>query len=197
MGGYLVGGHTYSAGLLLRLETSGEVRWARYYDAETDNDYLMAAAAYPDGNFGVVGSRGLGPDADLWVLRIGDTGNVLWSRALGGSDHESAGGTPPIDRGGQPIAVAADGGLLVAAKTRSWGTGAEDAWLLKLTKNGYVELDLEGGASSTALAGEFSNTTLPGFATSVAPQTVDLTSSSLEVERLTTQANVIRQGGLP
>ncbi|HEY6556384.1 MAG TPA: hypothetical protein VI072_03895 [Polyangiaceae bacterium] len=197
LGGYLVGGHTVNAGLLLRLEPSGAVRWARHYDAGTANDYLMAAAAYPDGSFGAVGSRGLGPAAELWVLCISDAGNVLWSRALGGADHESAGGTPPFDRGGQPVAVAADGGLLVAGKTRTWGSGAEDAWLLKLTKNGYVELDLQGGASSTALAGAISLTTLPGTTTAAAALSFALTDAPLAIERLSTQASVLRQGGLP
>jgi hypothetical protein len=197
LGGYLIGGHTVGAGLLLRLDASGIVTWARYYDAGTDNDYLMAAAAYPDGSFGVVGSRGLGDASELWALRISDPGNVLWSRAIGGAKHESAGGATPYDDAGQPVAVAADGGLLVAAKTQTFSSGFEDGWLLKLTKNGYIDLDAQGGAMSTALAGDLSTATLPGTLTTVAAQPLALTEVPRELGRLSTQAAVRRQGGLP
>jgi hypothetical protein len=197
LGGYLIGGHTVGAGLLLRLDAGGAVTWGRYYDAGTDNDYLMAGAAYPDGSFGVVGSRGLGDASELWALRISDPGNVLWSRAIGGAMHESAGGATPYDDAGQPVAVAADGGLLVAAKTQTFSSGFEDGWLLKITKNGYIDLDPQGGATSTALAGDLSNVTLPGTATTVAAQALALTEVPRELARLSTQVTVRRQGGLP
>ena len=197
MGGYLVGGDVTDAGLLLRLDDAGAVVWARYYDAGSDNDYLMTADAYPDGSFGVAGSTGLGPDSDLWVLRISDDGSVLWSRAVGGADHESTGGAPPYDRGGRPAAVTADGGLLVAGKTETFSGGYHDAWLAKFTTNGFVELDLDSGAASTALTGDLGTTSLPGAATSVAPQPLELVEIPLEVPLLSTSAAVASQGGLP
>jgi hypothetical protein len=197
LGGYLIGGHAVDAGLLVRLDANGAVTWARYFDAGTNNDYLVAGVAYPDGSFGVVGSRGLGDAADLWALRISDPGNVLWSRAIGGNLHESAGAAEPYDRGGQPVALAADGGLLIAAKTHSFSAGYEDGWLVKLTKNGYIDLDPQGGAKSTALAGDLTTTTLPGTATTATAQPLTLTQPPLEVTRLSTQVTVARQGGLP
>jgi hypothetical protein len=201
LGGYLVGGHTVNAGLLLRLDANGAVTWARSYDAGTDNDYLTAAVAYPDGSFAAVGSRGLGDASDLWVLRISDPGNVLWSRAIGGKLREAASATEPYNRGGQPAALAADGGLLIAANTFSFssgsGSGSSDGWLVKLTKNGYVELDPQAGASSTALAGDLATTAVPGAATTVTAQPITLTQPPLEITRLSTQVVVARQGGLP
>ncbi|HEU5059033.1 MAG TPA: hypothetical protein VFU21_21015, partial [Kofleriaceae bacterium] len=197
LGGYLIGGHIVGAGLLLRLAANGSVTWARYYDAGSDNDYLMAAAVYPDGSFGAIGSRGLGAGSDLWALRISDPGNVLWSRAIGGADHESTGGSPPSDRAGQPVAVTADGGLLAGGKTESWGTGFDDAWLLKLTHNGFIELEPASGATSTALAGSLSTINLAGAATSVTPADLALGEGPVEVERFSTQAGVLLQGGPP
>jgi hypothetical protein len=197
LGGYLIGGHTVGAGLLVRLDANGAVTWARSYDAETNNDYLMAGAAYPDGSFAAVGSRGLGDASELWALKVSDAGSVLWSRAIGGSLHESAGGATPYDSGGQLAAVAADGGLLIAAKTRTWTAGFDDGWLLKLTKNGYVELDAQGGASSMALGGELTTSSLPGATTAATAQPLALTQAPLEIARLSTQVVVVRQGGLP
>ena len=197
LGGYLIGGDTVGAGLLLRLDAAGAVTWARYYDAGTDNDYLMDGAAYPDGSFGVVGSRGLGAASELWVLRVSDPGNVLFSRAIGGANHESAGGSPPYAAAGHPVGVTADGGLLIGGNTQSWGTGYQDAWLLKVTKNGYVELDPQGGAASAALAGQLSTATLPGTTTTATAQALTLTEAPLEIVALSTGASVVRQGGLP
>ncbi len=198
MGGYLIGGSTGGAGLLLRLAANGTVTWARYVDAGSDYDDLMAGAAYPDGSFGLVGQTadGVG-DQDLWVLRVGDGGNVLWSRAIGGGADDAAGGLPPYDRAGQPAAVTADGGLLVAGRTDTFAVGYQDAWLLKLTGNGFIELDEGGGATSAALAGEVTAVSLPGTVTARPPVDLPVVVEDLDVALLSTEATVSRQGGLP
>jgi hypothetical protein len=197
MGGYLIGGTADSNGLLLRLTASGAVTWARYYDTGADYDYLMAGAAYPDGSFGLIGQTADGAgDWDVWVMRVNDQGNVLWSRAIGGSADDSAGGLPPYDRSGQPAAVTADGGLLVAGKTDTFSAGYMDVWLLKLTKNGFIELDGGGGATSTALAGSVTNASLPGAATSRTPASFSVVLEDRDVVLLSTSATVSRQGGL-
>lgn len=197
MGGYLVGGHEVGAGLLVRMTGAGEVTWARRYDAGTANDYMMDAAAYPDGSFGVVGSVGLGADADLWVTRLSDDGSVLWSRAIGGADHESAGGNPPDDRAGAPVQVTADGGLLVAGQTRTFGPGAGDAWLLKLSRNGFLAVHPEGPATAASLTGDLVELDLSGAATDVEPAALALVEEPIEVDLVSTRAAASRQGGLP
>jgi len=198
MGGYLVGGAANGNGLLLRLTAGGTVSWARYYDTGADYDDLMAGAAYGDGSFGLVGRTADGvSDVDLWVMRVSDGGDVLWSRAIGGAADDSAGGLPPYDRAGQPVAVTADGGLLVAGKTDTFAVGYEDVWLLKLTKNGFIELDDGGGATSRALSGSFTSASLPGAATSRAPMSFPVAPADLDVVVHSTAATVSRQGGLP
>jgi hypothetical protein len=197
-GGYLIGGEADSEGLLVRLAANGTVTWARYYDTGVDYDLLRAGAAYSDGSFGLVGQTADGAsDWDLWVMRVNDEGNVLWSRAIGGAGNDEAGGLPPYDRAGQPAAATADGGLLLAGRTESFAVGYEDAWLLKLTRNGFIELDDGGGATSTALAGSVTAASLPGAAT--ARPAVDFTVAPVdrEVVLLSTAATVSRQGGLP
>jgi hypothetical protein len=196
-GGYLIGGTADSKGLLLRLTANGTVTWAKYYDSGVDYNELMAGAAYPDGSFGLIGQTADGAgDWDLWVLRVNDQGNVVWSRAIGGSANDSAGGLPPYDRAGRPVAVTADGGLLVGGKTDSFTAGYDDVWLLKLTKNGFIELDGGSGATSTALTGNVTSATLPGAATSRSPATFAVTLEDLDVTLLSTSATLSRQGGL-
>jgi hypothetical protein len=198
MGGYLVGGYTGSDGLLVRLTAGGATSWARYVDTGADYDALVAGAAYPDGSFGLVGQTadGIG-DQDIWVLRVNDEGNVLWSRAIGGAADDSSGGLAPYDRAGQPAAVTADGGLLVAGKSETFAVGYQDAWLLKLTRNGFIELDEGGGAASTALAGEVTAVSLPGATTSRPAAPLAVALEDIDVALLSTAATVSRQGGLP
>jgi hypothetical protein len=197
LGGYLIGGHEFDRGLLVRLTAAGAVTWSRAIDAGSDNDYLMSAAVYPDGSFAAVGSTGLGAASDLWALRISDAGNVLWSRVIGGADSEAAGGTPPHDRAGQPVAVTSDGGLLLAARTSTFSAGFADAWLLKLSSNGFIDMDPASGATSAALGGDLTALALPGMPTAVTAQPLALTRSDLEPALLSTAAVAARQAGLP
>ena len=91
----------------------------------------------------------------------------------------------------------ADGGLLVAGKTDTFGAGSADAWLLKLSRNGFVELHADGGTTATSLSGELVDIGLPGTDTDVVPQPLELVEEALEVELLSTQVAIERQGGLP
>ncbi len=197
LGGYLVGGHEFDRGLLVRLTAAGAVTWSRAIDAGSDNDYLVSAAAYPDGTFAAIGSTGLGADSDLWALRISDDGDVLWSRVIGGADSEAAGGLPPYDRAGQPLAVTADGGLLVAARTSTFSVASDDAWLLKLSSNGFIDMDPASGATSAALGGDLTTLAMPGTPTGVTAEPLALTRSDLEPALLSTGATSARQAGLP
>jgi len=95
------------------------------------------------------------------------------------------------------VAATADGGLLVAGKTDTFSVGYQDAWLLKLTRNGFIELDEGSGATSRALSGNFTNATLPGAVTSRAPVSFAVAPEDLPVLLHSTSAAVSRQGGLP
>jgi hypothetical protein len=122
---------------------------------------------------------------------------VLWSRVIGGADSEAAGGLPPHDRAGQPVAVAADGGLLLAARTSTFSAGFADAWLLKLSSNGFIDMDPASGATSAALGGDLTALAMPGMPTAVTAQPLALTRSDLEPALLSTGAVSTRQAGLP
>jgi hypothetical protein len=94
------------------------------------SDGVMDLCAFEDG-FVAVGYTFSAPDgtADLLALRFNDTGNVVWSRAIGGRGRDY----------GQEVCVTADGGLAVVGYTTSLGAGLEDIWLVKLTADGDVE----------------------------------------------------------
>jgi hypothetical protein len=97
--------------------------WDRAYGgAERDEAFPIVALA--DGGFavaGYTGSKGAG-EADMWVLRLDESGNVVWDQTFGGAERDSA----------KSIVALADGGFAVAGYTGSKGAGEYDMWVLRL-----------------------------------------------------------------
>lgn len=130
---------------LAEISRDGAITWERRLGGlgeETGN----ALVVLEDGGalvVGVTGSYGSGGD-DLWVLRIGADGDVLWQKAYGG---------PGEDRG-LDGAITSDGGFVVAGHTDSFGMGGGDAWLLRLDRSGKImwQRSYGGTAADTAIA---------------------------------------------
>jgi hypothetical protein len=92
----------------------------------------VAYSAQPaqDGGYVVAGqsnSFGAG-SSDAWVLKLDAIGNVIWQRTYGGAGYDVANALQPT----------ADGGYVVAGVTTSFGSGLDDAWVLKLDASGNV-----------------------------------------------------------
>ena len=148
-GGLAVAGLTASKGAgnadmwVLRLDGSGNVVWDRTFGG-SENDWASSVVALADGGLAVAGhteSKGAG-DADMWVLRLDGSGNVVWERTFGGGESDEAGS----------VVALADGGLAVAGSTRSKGAGTRDMWVLRLDGSGNVLWDrtFGGGLSDWA-----------------------------------------------
>src|SRR5690606_25685952 len=65
---------------------------------------------------------------DFSLLKLDSNGNVTWQYTYGGTSTELF----PLCR--QTL----DGGYVMAGQTLSFGTGAYDAWLMKLDSNGSI-----------------------------------------------------------
>lgn len=97
----------------------------------TKEDYGYNLAASADSGYVVVGqtnSFGNG-GYDGLITKLNRKGNVLWSKALGGSGDEAL----------YAIGNTSDGGFIVCGQTKSYGNAAGDAWLVKLDASGNVE----------------------------------------------------------
>jgi len=127
-GGYIVGGTTPSSdgdvecttpplskAWVLKLNDAGVVEWQRCYGGsgldrlldlqETEDGYVFCGSSIStDGDVG--GNQGL---ADLWVVRLDETGEILWTRSYGGSWADV----------GRSISATADGGFIIAGQTSS------------------------------------------------------------------------------
>lgn len=87
------------------------------------NEDGFAGCVTSDGGYAVLGSTfsyGAG-DYDLYLLRLDSAGDTLWSATYGGPDTDQ----------GFDIQQTADGGFILAGKTRSFGAGDADVYLVK------------------------------------------------------------------
>ena len=134
-GGFIVAGYTdsfqpgESDTWLLKLNSDGNIAWQKIYGGNAE-DWPASISITSDNGYIVAGtteSFGAGL-YDLWMLKLGSDGTVIWEKAYGGTDNDY----------GIATMQASDGGYIVAGLTASFGEGSEDAWIMKLDENGAV-----------------------------------------------------------
>lgn len=135
-GGFVATGPTYSGSAgqddiwVVKLNAAGEITWQKRYGGGA-RDYARAIVVANDGNGYVVAgyteSFGAG-SADGWVIKVDNTGNVVWQKTFGTGGFEHAVSLIPAN----------DGGYLVAAEGSSFGDGSADVWLFKVDELGNI-----------------------------------------------------------
>ena len=161
-GGFAIAGSTEkskgSGGLdmwLLCLDGSGNVVWDKTFGG-SDSDIASSIVSLSDGGFAIAGhtwSKGSG-ERDMWLLRLDDSGNVIWDKTFGGSDSDKA----------TSIVSLSDGGFAMAGYTYSKGSGEGDMWLLCLDESGNIIWDKTFGGSELDFANSIVSLSDGGFA---------------------------------
>jgi len=137
-GGYIIVGVTYSFGAgikdtsniyIVRTDSLGDTIWARVYGGEgnqgawsispASDGYIVAGYYRPNGS----------TNADMYIIRINDDGDTLWSKRIGGESYEDA----------YDIQEALDGGFIIVGRTTSYGNGGSDSYLVKTDSLGIVQ----------------------------------------------------------
>lgn len=124
------------------LGPKGQLVWERVFGGTgRGDDRGRAISLTRDGGFivaGVTRSKGAGR-ADIWLLKLSTSGELVWDRTFGGAKDD------------QPFGVrqTADGGFLVGANTSSKGAGYGDLWVLKLDARGRRVADWTYGGAKT------------------------------------------------
>ena len=80
-----------------------------------------------DGGYVVAGntkSFGAGED-DIYVVKLDPSGNIVWTKTIGGRDEDEA----------YSIIQSSDGGYVVAGNTDSFGAGWDDFYVVKMDAN--------------------------------------------------------------
>lgn len=120
-------------------ELANAATWAKSYGGVQDENVFRSVVALSDGGHviaGVTNSTGAGMN-DIWIIRLNSSGNILWQKTYGGARNEET----------RSIQQTADGGFVVTGPTNSFGSGANDIWVIKLNSAGAVQWQKTYGGS--------------------------------------------------
>ncbi len=159
-GGFAIVGNTFSFGeglsdvYVIKIDGNGNLKWATAYGGSL-NDFGNAIAATSDSGFVISGSTesfGSG-QRDVYVIKIDSVGNLLWSKALGGTENES----------GKSIQELINNDIVVFGNTRSYGKGSDDYYLIRLNSLGDTIMTKVYGGTSIDFGESIKQTNDKGF----------------------------------
>jgi len=128
--------------------------WKKTFGGE-DDDGANSIQQTKDGGYIVAGwteSSGSGLK-DVYILKLNSKGEVEWQKTFGGEYSDVA----------NSIQQTTDGGYTVAGWTKSFGSGEEDVYILKLNAKGDLEWQKTFGGKSDDEANSIQQTTDGGY----------------------------------
>lgn len=143
--GDLTGIHTHHGNgdvWVVKIDSIGTIQWQKTYGGslsdvgriikQTPNGEYLVAAQVLSNDGDVTGNRG---GVDFWVIKLDDTGKILWQKAMGSSGLDA-----PYD-----MVLTAEGGCFVVGEARwndgdvSQGIPGNNWWMVKLSSAGAIE----------------------------------------------------------
>jgi len=147
-GGFIVAGLTTSYGAgsadvyALRTDSNGDTLWTRTYGG-TGYDTAYGVDLAHGSGFVITGVTDPGGgSADVYLVRIDDNGDTLWTNTYGGPEVDWA----------MRVRRTSDGGYIMVGETRSFGYGFGDAYLVKVDSLGVMEWHQWYGGASVDVA---------------------------------------------
>ncbi len=133
-GGFIIAGKTQSFGAgyedvyLIRTNADGDTIWTKTYGGTSyDDGYSVQECA--SGGFIIAGgtlSFCAGYDDDVYLIRTNADGDTIWTKTYGGTDWDR----------GYSVQECADGDFIIAGRTKSFGAGGEDVYLIRTDTGG-------------------------------------------------------------
>jgi hypothetical protein len=135
-------------------DSAPDVEWERTYGGIHFEDAWSVAQTNDDGYVLV----GQGPSlntggTDLYLVKTDVLGELMWEKTFGGASTEV----------GFSVAQTADGGYIMAGRTRSYGAGVDDVYLVKTNTSGDVEWEKTFGGEYNDVAESVVQTTDDGY----------------------------------
>ncbi|MEM1001113.1 MAG: hypothetical protein AAGH46_00515 [Bacteroidota bacterium] len=161
-GGYIIAGGSDSSDTdisnnlgsydywVIRISATGDLIWEKSFGG-SQIDEANAIVPSNDGNFFVVGEtrsndimvRSNKGAADIWLIKISPSGELIWEKSFGGSSFDSA----------SNISLVSDG-LLISGSSRSAdgdvsdNKGQNDVWIMKVNFEGNLQWQTSVGGSN-------------------------------------------------
>lgn len=131
-GGYIVSGYTGSFGAgandvyLVKTDQNGNELWSRAFGGTGTDDGNSVQETLDNGYIIAGVTKSFGEGYDVYLVKTDSNGNVLWTKAFGGSGSDY----------GYSVQQTADGGYIIAGETGSYGAGGGDIFLIKTDPDG-------------------------------------------------------------
>ncbi len=156
---------------VVKLNGSGGLVWNRVIGGSEDEEFSYSVQQTADGGYIVAGNSNsnvsgnitasTNGETDYLVVKLNASGNITWTKMLGGSSYEFV----------SAIRQTTDGGYIVAGTTTSSasgnvssvGYGLEDAWIVKLDAAGNIVWNKTYGGSNADFASCIQQTFDGGF----------------------------------
>jgi hypothetical protein len=152
-GGYVIAGYTLSDdgdiidaigeydGWVIKIDSVGTLEWQQSYGGVAD-DFFQSVISASDGGYVLSGhsfssdgdALGNKGDADFWVIKISETGSVIWKKLYGGTESDIS----------KVVINSPDNGYYVVGNSYSengdvkLNKGIEDILAFKLNKDGNL-----------------------------------------------------------
>ncbi|MCK9613853.1 MAG: T9SS type A sorting domain-containing protein [Bacteroidales bacterium] len=159
--GYLIVGTTSNYGIsntkdcfIIRINSIGDTLWTKTIGGSFD-DYSVSTVITNNGDFIVCGTtNSIGNGYfDVYYFKINSTGDIIWSKTIGGMEYDD----------GRMIIPTTDSGFAIIGTTNSFGAGGNDIYLMKLDLNGDTLWTRTFGSSGDDMAGSIRETNDGGY----------------------------------
>ena len=151
---------------VIKLNANGIKEWSNYYGGSftdtaydaiqtEDNGYIIVGSS-DSNDVDVANNKG---SYDFWIIKISNTGDLVWEKSFGGSEIDEA----------RAISNTTDGNYLVVGDTRSanidvsQNRGAADLWMIKINSEGSLIWEKTLGGTNFDVGRSVSKTQDNGF----------------------------------
>jgi len=144
---------------VVKIDASGNLQWQKTYGG-SGNDMAYSMIQSPDGTYAVTGQSSsnngnvtgnLGGH-DFWIVKLDNTGNILWEKSVGTSSTESS----------LSIINSSTNGFIVSGYTYP-PNGFPDFFITKLSASGTVEWQRTYGGSNTEICTQIISSSDGGY----------------------------------
>jgi hypothetical protein len=160
-GGYIIVGTTSSFGAgdldmyLIRTDANGDSLWTKTFGGAGSDEGFFIQQTTDSGYIfiGRTSSFSLAGDLDFYLVKTDVNGNILWTKTLGGANHDE----------GFCVKQTTDGGYIITGRTWSFGAGNSDVYSIKTDVNGNPLWSKTYGGTSSDESYSIQQTTDGGY----------------------------------